>query len=171
VADALPAASAGPAPVTVDPNHGLEDGQSVSVSGTGFTVDSTVDVTLCSTAVFDATGQLRADAGAYCGDVSLVSATVTDGIFETSLTVLRSQPSISGTGSVVCGAQPLDCVVLAVQVNQFGKGTYGDAVVSFVGSPSQPVDCKRQGFHDLVDHAGNSFRNQGQCVAWAVKHA
>ena len=33
--------------------------------------------------------------------------------------------------------------------------------------PQSPDDCKGEGWRDLVDDAGQPFRNQGQCVSWA----
>jgi hypothetical protein len=40
---------------------------------------------------------------------------------------------------------------------------------SVVGSPTTPTnknDCKNGGFANFTDNNGNTFRNQGQCVAF-----
>jgi hypothetical protein len=36
--------------------------------------------------------------------------------------------------------------------------------------PSNPNDCKRDGWRNLVDDQGQPFRNQGKCVSWAIHH-
>ncbi|HEY7134145.1 MAG TPA: hypothetical protein VIB48_03690 [Acidimicrobiia bacterium] len=36
-------------------------------------------------------------------------------------------------------------------------------------TPAHKRDCKRRGWHALIDDTGHPFRNQGQCVRW-VEH-
>jgi hypothetical protein len=39
-----------------------------------------------------------------------------------------------------------------------------------VHTPSSKDQCKNDGWRTLTDDQGNAFRNQGQCVDWAVHH-
>lgn len=46
------------------------------------------------------------------------------------------------------------------------EGTVDGTVTLASRTPDSVEDCKHGGWRDLVDHEGNPFRNQGQCIRW-----
>jgi hypothetical protein len=138
--------------VTVTPATGLQDGQTVTVTGSGFSSD----VTLFGLA------QCNDDAAP---NVCIGSTVVpgSGGSFSASFTVQRF------VGTTDCAAAPGTCFIGGSNLNGGGGALeeFDFAPLSF--GPEQPAskdDCKRGGWRNLADDQGQSFRNQGQCVSF-----
>jgi hypothetical protein len=50
------------------------------------------------------------------------------------------------------------------------EGTVDGTVTVGSRTPGSVEDCKHGGWRDVVDHHGQPFRNQGECVAWVRHH-
>lgn len=48
-------------------------------------------------------------------------------------------------------------------------GTVSGTVVTPPATPQTSDDCRHGGWRDLVDDAGQPFRDQGQCIAWITR--
>jgi hypothetical protein len=123
--------------VTVTPSSGLSDGQTVTVSGTGFTETPVVNdwsVTQCSAAVL--TSPVTLDTAINeCNQAQPIVFTHADfaGNVGASLVVHRTFTAGSGAGahSITCGQAPGDCAVLVSQLTTGGILTSGAAAISF----------------------------------------
>ena len=149
-------AQAGPA-VTVTPSTGLQDGQVVTVTGTGFTT-GTSDIGLA---------QCPASPSSFILCVGQKVVPASQGSFSATFTVRRI------VGGVDCASAPGACVIGATNL-QGPNGAFTEQVfvpLTFGRSaPQSKADCKHGGWRDLADDQGRPFRNQGQCVSFVVAH-
>jgi hypothetical protein len=53
---------------------------------------------------------------------------------------------------------------------QSASGKLTGALTLPSSTPKSKDECKNGGWRNLVDDQGQPFRNQGQCVSWAVHH-
>ena len=145
----------------VTPSTGLQDGQVVTVTGTGFNTGTSggVGVIECPASnppvVFDncvIPGQVVPAFG---------------GSFSGTYTVQRTIG-----GGFDCASAPGACVISVT--NLFG-GTAGftdwvSVPISFRNPPQSIADCQRGGWQHHTDAEGQPFRNQGLCVMYVVTH-
>jgi hypothetical protein len=71
---------------------------------------------------------------------------------------------ITGISFVVDGSWVTDPQTVQIDNTQINDTTYDYEVV--VNEPTSKQDCKHGGWMNLTDAQGNSFENQGQCVAY-----
>jgi hypothetical protein len=153
-------ASPEPRILTVTPNTGLVDLQTVSVRGTGFIANATTGVAQCLPPV---TGTED------CGALSVLT-TDPSGAFSVTLTLRQVLTTQLGQ-TIDCASSDSACVVAAANASDIA-GTVTVAPLSFgPPSPTSKSDCKNGGWRQLVDDQDRPFRNQGRCVAWAIFHA
>ena len=169
-----PGAQAQEAPtLTVTPSTGLEDGQTVTVTGgpfpelvspvlvqcTGSVVatDVTSVVTQCDFArgaapSFDAAGNLL-PTSLTVHDVINLEAFIPDQTYDCTV---RNDCVIVLAGFLAPAASQLFGVKAPIS---FGAPT-----------PESKADCKRGGWRDLANDQGQPFRNQGLCLGYVVAH-
>jgi hypothetical protein len=150
--------------ITVTPNTGLIDGQTVTVSGTGFPQNFTrvlqcgpalgsepdlhAAVTLCALAPF-----IEATVDAQ-GNVQPIAMPVTETI-------------ATDVGPVDCVAS--HCVILIGSLGGPDGFLTAVAPIRFgMATPATKAECKRGGWRNLANDQGRPFRNQGQCVRFVV---
>jgi hypothetical protein len=137
--------------ITVTPSTGLQDGQTVTVTGSGFSPDVT------------AIGLAQCEAPNSCSGQTVVPAS--GGSFSATFTVTRF---VLGTD---CAESPGRCLLGASNLNGDG-GAFNEsdlAPLSFGPDvPQSKSDCKHGGWKNLADDEGRPFRNQGQCVSFVV---
>ena len=150
--------------ITVTPNTGLVDGQTVTVSGTGlggFTRILQCGPALGSEPDLDA-------AVTHCDLGQFVNPTLGPGgtVAPTPFIVKELLPTSAGT--IDCTANP--CVIL---IGGLGGGADGfvSAIAPIRFGPATPATkaaCKNGGWRSLADDQGQPFRNQGRCVRSVV---
>jgi hypothetical protein len=158
--------------VSVTPSTGLRDGQSVTVSGTGF-VERVVGgggwtVALCATSAV-ATPLVLQEVVNHC-DLNPPYTSVVpdpDGTFSTQLTLRKTLTTSSG--QVVCGQAPHDCSVLVGGVTEHGfQGA--TAPISF-GTPVPTLrDCIRNLLADHEHRPVVKLHRLLVCIWTAVAH-
>jgi hypothetical protein len=154
--------------INVTPSAGLIDGQTVTVTGTGF--DTTAEFwagSVCAAEVLAFLPSSPSQLDALCGADSYVRLTRNaTGRFSTTMTVYEVQPTFTG-GPVDC--EQSSCIILFVGVGP--SLTWASIPIAF-GSPTPQVkaDCKPGGWHNYANDQGQPFRNQGQCVSFVVTH-
>jgi hypothetical protein len=137
--------------VTVTPSTGLSDGQTVTVSGTGFVETPVVNdwaIATCRPQILTSAPTLD-DALSYC-DVTTAPFVFThadaSGNLSTSYTVRKSFPS--GGTTITCGQAPNDCAILVAQLTSAGF-VGAAAPISF----GKPVPTRRDCITTfLADH-------------------
>jgi len=162
--------------VTVAPNTGLSDGQTVTVRGTGFVETPALNdwvVTQCSARILEAPNEINhvinecnqqepavfahADAAGNVTSPLVVRKTFTAGL-------------LAGAHTVTCGQAPNDCAVLVVQITTDGNFTGAAAPISF----GKPVPTLRDCIHTfLADHEHRpfvKFRRLLVCIFIALTH-
>jgi hypothetical protein len=147
------AAPAGAAPhtLTVTPSTGLSDGQTVTVTGTGYTeapVISDWALTMCTPEILagDLTLQHAIQVCAVGNPPFTLVPPSPDGVLTTSYTVTK-EFSTNG-GPVICGQAPDDCVILLAQLTADGFVGAGTPV-----SFGTPVPTLAGCIHEfLADH-------------------
>ena len=134
--------------VTVTPDTGLVDGQTVTVQGSGFD-PSTVDIGVAQCPA-------ESTSAADCVGHKVVPAS--GGSFSTTFVVNR------------CASVARRCFIGASNLNGLPAFTEQVKVpVTFVGAtPATADDCKNGGWQNLADDQDQPFHNQGQCVSFAV---
>lgn len=160
--------------ISVAPNTGLEDGQTVTVTGGPFPPLVGEGVFQCAEPV-DLTDVLSVVS--HCTGLSEASFDAQGNLVPTSVTV-REVFTAAG-GVVPPGALTFDCTLTnncAVAVVGFlasGQSTLVGAKVPIRFGPESPTSratCQNDGWRNLVTDDGRSFRNQGQCVRYVVAH-
>lgn len=177
------ASSAGAEPippsVTASPTTGLVDGQTVSVTASGFIAFTTPDGTIvpvaheCApqfppSAVFDfATANtvvtpllLR-----YCTGLGSFPVTQS-GVTSRDVAVRRGFVSDDGH-AITCGAAPGDCLIVVTGAVPLMAGL-ASVPISFATTPTTKAQCRGGGWRHLVDARGRPFNNQGGCVSYVV---
>ena len=138
--------------LTVTPSTGLSDGQTVTVSGTGFVETPVVQdwaLTMCSPAILAAplTIQNAIQVCAVGDEPFVLVPPAEDGIITTSFTVRKEFSTNSGP--VTCGQAPDDCVILLAQLTTEAGFVGAAAPVSFGQPVPTLADCIRD---FLADH-------------------
>jgi hypothetical protein len=172
LAPIAPAGAADVHVVTVTPSTGLSDGQTVTVSGSGFfehPVSNEWLVSMCDPAVL-ATIELRV-ALDHC-DITTppnVYAQIDEaGNFSVPFPVRRTFPLIDGT-TVTCGKAPNDCAILVAQVTS--EGFFGaSAPISFRRQVPTLGDCIREFLGDHGHGPRHRFHRLLVCIFTALTH-
>jgi hypothetical protein len=139
--------------VTVTPDTGLVDGQTVTVQGSGFD-PSVQDIGIAQCpyggTVNDCIGQ------------QVVSAS--GGSFTATFTVHRFALTVD------CASVAHRCFLGASNLNGLPVFTQQVLVpLTFAGAtPARADDCKNGGWQNLADDQAQPFNNQGQCVSFAA---
>jgi hypothetical protein len=184
LATGVPAAHAQTMPdVAVTPSTGLVDGQSVSVTASGFiafvipTGDTFVptafecapefppSATVDLQTAFDVVEPLLNEFCHDFGEFPVTESTVTS----LTISVARSFVTRSG-GSVTCGSAPGDCLIVAAGASPGSVVGVASAPITFGPlTPQTRRDCTKGGWRAFADAHGERFKNQGTCVAF-VEH-
>jgi Neocarzinostatin family len=142
-----PAGAAGAHTVTVTPSTGLVDGQTVTVSGTGFVETPIINdwsVSLCDSAILSEPITLQNalhDCDATTQPFVFTHADAA-GNLSTPFAVRKSFTT-SGNLSVTCGQAPNDCAILVSQLT--GSDITGAAAPISFGTPVRTLaDCIRE---------------------------
>jgi Neocarzinostatin family len=148
--------------ITVTPSTGLAEGQTVTVSGSGFGDLRVVAVVQCAGTVGEHPDVGTAVFG--CDFTTDIQGVAEFGGFSTTFVVSRQLTLLEGQ-TVDCRTASEPCRILVGS----GPDTFATAPISF-GPPTPPsrADCKKGGWRNLADHQGRPFRNQGQCVRYVV---
>jgi hypothetical protein len=169
--------------LTVNPNTGLIDGQTVTLTETGFFSFSSPIGTFAPFAYECVAGQFPVSDIVPVSDLGIVTQRLNafcspDGQFPVGVPTLavgaaRQFTTTAGT-PVQCGALSANCVFVAAGAAQSTSGFVGigaaSAPISFAPpTPRTKDDCKHDGWRGLTDDHGNAFPNQGQCIAF-VNH-
>ena len=168
--------------VTVTPSTELTDGQTVSVTASGFfaTNDPRIGTIVpsahqCPAGLFPASGvtPLDPDFAAQvlqvlnesCG--SLGSFPVASPTTRT-VTVHTTVTTPSG-GTLRCGVSTADCAIVVIGLTNSANLGVASAPISFrPATPGSKADCKSGGWRNLATAQGQPFRDQGQCVSYVV---
>jgi hypothetical protein len=182
-----PAAQAqGPGPsLTVTPNTGLIDGQTVTLTETGF-FSFSHGATFAPSAYECVAGQFPVGSVGVVLPVSelgtvnqQLSADCTPrgqfpvGVPTLAVGAARQFTTTAGT-PVQCGVLVANCVFVAFGVAQstfvfVGIGLASAPITFAPPTPRTKDDCKDSGWRGLTDNHGDAFPNQGQCIAF-VNH-
>jgi hypothetical protein len=143
---------AGPS-VTVTPDTGLVDGQTVTVQGSGFDpLTTSIGVAQCPV------GGTFAD----CIGQKIIPAS--GGSFSTTFTVQRFALTVD------CASVARRCFIGASNLDpapSFRDQAFGP--LTFAGAaPETKDDCKNGGWRNLADDQHRSFKNQGDCVSFVA---
>ncbi len=159
--------------ITVSPSTGLTDGQTVTVSGTGFVETPLVYdwvVTQCDPAILTETISLDnalQDCDATTSPFTFVHAD-SAGNLSTPFT-LRKSFTTSGNIAVTCGQAANDCAILVAQV--VGGGFAGAAAPITFGTPVKTVpECYREFAHDHRHGLRYRLVQLLTCVVTALHH-
>jgi hypothetical protein len=144
-----------PTTLSVTPNRGLSDGQTVTVTGGEFQPGTTVTFVECFGSASPTT----------CGSTYGNPSAVVDahGHFTATVQVKRI---ITIAGPVDVDCQFSDCGLLAVGLGGSQLGTVlrlGEAHISFSANT-----CKKGGWQIFTDAQGNPFPDQGACISATV---
>jgi hypothetical protein len=166
----IAAAQQGPT-ITATPSTGLQDGQTVTVTGTGFDPATEDWVgTVCLTEVLDVLSSVS-EINARCGLNSVVRLpTNPTGDFSTTMVVHQVQPTFTA-GEMDCGQS--GCLLLFLELVQDAQAFRGFAATPIRFGPPVPharADCLSGGWRNVADDRGAPFRNQGRCVSYVVAH-
>ena len=139
--------------VTVTPDTGIVDGQTVTVQGSGF--DPSVQDIGIAQCPFGGTIN-------DCIGQQVVSAS--SGSFSATFTVHRFASTVD------CASVARRCFLGASNLNGLPVFTQQVFVpLTFAGAtPATADDCKNGGWRNLADDQARPFNNQGQCVNFAV---
>jgi hypothetical protein len=171
-----PAGAAAVHTVTVTPSTGLSDGQTVTVSGTGFDETPIIydwAVSQCSAAILAAPTDLNtainecnqqepflfthADAAGNVSSTLVVHKTITVGV-------------ANGAKTVTCGQAPNDCAVLVAQLTGGGILVGAAAPISF-GTPTPTLgDCIRDFLGDHHHGIRYRFHRLLVCIFTVLTH-
>ena len=154
--------------LTVTPNTGLVDGQTVSLTGTGFVDISSIAGLECPPQFGGRTEFTINEVLSNCGFVAFAGEITTDaaGNLSGSATV-QEVFTASGGATYDCTVRN-DCVLLVAGLH--GSGLAGATVPIRFGpaTPTTKAACRNGGWRNLANDQGRAFRNQGQCVSYVV---
>jgi hypothetical protein len=160
-------ASAATTPVvTVTPNTGLVDGQTVTVTASGLT-DTFVPLIYECERAFDLTS--LDSVLVHCRFLVFEAVRLDNGtLAPTSVTVFAH---VTFENGVVhdCLAQN-DCVVMVGGLGIETSFRGAVAPITFGVHPRSKADCRHGGYRRFVDDGNRPFRNQGRCVAFVNHH-
>jgi hypothetical protein len=155
--------------VTVTPDSGLVDGQTVLVEASGFTGTPTAPwaVLQCDASVVGATDATTVNERCIGANGVLIQPGPSS--FSTPLTVVVSGTSFQGGTTITCGHAPADCVILVGQLLITGGAQVATTPITFgPPTPQSKGACKNGGWSNLANDQGQPFRNQGSCVSYVV---
>jgi hypothetical protein len=117
-------------PLTVEPATGLEDGATVTVSGSGFTPGVDVGIVLCAR-------EARGGGGVAWCDTSVLTSTrvSSEGYFSRPF-VIRRWITTSRTGDLDCGEPADRCAIAAGNVRDYDEA--GGSDITFSPAPAPP---------------------------------
>jgi hypothetical protein len=156
--------------LTVTPNTGLENGQVVSLSGTGFGDVFSIAALECPSQFAGRTEFTITEVLSSCGFITSASAITVDaaGNLTGSAPVQEIFTPSSGGPSYDCTVRN-DCVLLVAGLGGPSGLLGATAPITFGPNvPTARADCKNGGWRNLANDQGQSFRNQGQCVSYVV---
>lgn len=170
-----PAGAAAVHTVTVTPSTGLTDGQTVTVTGTGFDETPVINdwfVSQCSAAILSLA---TIDVGAAINDCDQTGGGFAHadgaGNLSTSLVVHTTFTTGvgAGTGSATCGQAPNDCAVLIAQFTN--NGFIAAATPISFGTPTRTLgDCIRDFLGDHKHSVGYRFHRLLVCIFTVLSH-
>jgi hypothetical protein len=170
---ATPASADATHTLTVTPSSGLSDGQTVTVTGTGFVETPVVSdwtLTMCSRDILTADFSILS-AIQYCSLAAPPFTSVppsADGVLTTSLTATKQFSTNAGT--VTCGQAPNDCVVILAQLT-IGTGFVGAATPVSFGQPVPTLrDCIRAFLADHQHPPAVKLHHLLVCIWTAIAH-
>lgn len=182
IATQVPAvAQSGPA-ASAMPSTGLLDGQSVTLTESGFLSVASEGGTFVPSAFECQGGVFPASSLVVISDVALVQQALNQSCVPLGEFALGADTLVVGAArqftttngiAVDCGTAPGACalVVGGAATGQFlGIGIAAAPITFAPPTPRTKDDCKNGGWRQLADGAGRPFANQGQCVSWAVHH-
>jgi hypothetical protein len=165
---AAPAAHAQEEPaIAVTPSTGLQDGQLVTVSGTGFSSVAAIAALECPPQFAGRTTFTITEVLANCAFISTGTIGAPAGNLTVTVPVQEVFTPSSGGASYDCTVRN-DCLLLVAGLGGSIGLVGATAPISF-GSPvpQSKADCKNGGWRSLDNDQGQPFRNQGQCVSYA----
>jgi hypothetical protein len=168
------AAAQEPRTVTVTPSAGLEDGQTVTVTGEGFSgLIATVVAQCPEAAVLTDVGSVVS----YCDFARAIPAPIdaSGHLVPTSYTVheVLNLLGLFPPGTTYDCTVRNDCSIAVVGflADQTSVLVGVEAPISFGPAvPTKRSDCTHGGWHALVDDRGRPFRNQGGCTSYVAAH-
>jgi hypothetical protein len=158
--------------LTVTPNTGLDDGEVVSLRGTGFGDVFAIGALQCPSEFAGRTEFTINEVLGSCDFLATTSAITVDaaGNLTGSALVQEVFTPSSGGASYDCTVRN-DCVLLVAGLGGASDLLGATAAISFGPNvPQTKADCKRGGWRNLANDQGQSFRNQGECVSYVVAH-
>lgn len=188
VSAASPAGAVTSPAVTVAPDSALVDGQAVTVTATGFVAAAGRPGTFVP-AAFECVGGVFPASATFFLDPTVIdqvnlllnqSCTFLGNFPATNTSTTNMQIAVHrafvtpNATTVQCGTSPGACamVVLGLVIPPSPpNGGVASAPLTF-GMPvaQSAADCKRDEWRNFGDTTGAAFRNQGHCVAFAVRH-
>ena len=152
--------------ITVTPSTGLVDGQTVTVSGTGF--GGFTRILQCGPALGSEPDLNAAVTHCDLGQFVNPNLDAQGNVPPTPFIVTETLPTSAGT--VDCTTS--QCVIL---IGGLGGGPDGfvtavEPIRFGVATPATKAACKKGGWRNLANDQGRPFRNQGQCVSFVVAH-
>ena len=155
----------GPA-ITVTPSTGLEDGQLVTVRGTGFSDVAAIGALQCPPQFAGRTTFTITEVLNGCDFISTTSIDATGG--NLSVTVPVQEVFTSGSASYDCTVRN-DCLLLVAGLGGPIGLVGATAPIRFgAETPTTKAACKNGGWRSLANGEGQTFRNQGGCVSFVV---
>ena len=158
--------------LTVTPNTGLEDGQRVSLAGTGYAGVFAIGALECPPQFAGRTEFTINEVLTNCGFLALAGALSPDTAGDVTGSAPVQEvftPSSSTPTSYDCTIRN-DCLLLVAGLA--GSGLRGATAPIRFGpaTPSRKSDCTHGGWRDVVNDGGQPFRSQGQCVRFVQAH-
>jgi Neocarzinostatin family len=170
LATAGAAGAAGVHTVTVTPSSGLSDGQTVTVSGTGFVETPIVNdwsVAMCDPSILSSTSFETAIAHCDITTQPFVFLHADSSGAVSTPYAVRKSFTIEGGATVTCGQAPNDCAILVGQLTD--QGFVGAAApISF--GPRTVAACYREFAHDRQHGLRFRLTHLLACVIAALSH-
>lgn len=161
--------------LTVTPSTGLNDGEVVSVSGTGFGGLLAVGPLQCPSQFAGRTEFTISEVFDSCAFLATPSNRLTvdaAGRVAGSVPVQEVFTPYLGGPSYDCTVRN-DCVFVVAGLVLGGPSGLRGATATITFGPNVPqskADCKASGWRSFANDQGRPFRNQGQCVRFVVSH-
>jgi hypothetical protein len=157
--------------LTVTPNTGLEEGEVVSLSGTGFGGLSAVQALECPSQFAGRTEFTILEVLNSCEFLGTPVAITIDAAGNlTGSALVREVFTPFSFPSYDCTVRN-DCVVLVAGLGGPSELLGATAPITFgPNTPTSRANCKHGGWRNLANARGRPFRNQGRCVSYVVTH-
>jgi hypothetical protein len=173
---ASPAGAAEVHTVTVTPSTGLADGQTVTVSGTGFDETPLINdwvVSQCSAAILNAPNDVGAAINNCDQSTAAFAHADAAGNISTSFVVHKQLTTGlgTGTGSFTCGQAPNDCAILIAQLADGPTQFVTAATPISFGTPTRTLgDCIREFLGDHQHGVRYRFHRLLVCIFTVLTH-